>query len=164
MMTGHKHCLACPRRTLGGHRTPAAAGATEAEGWSSAHSGPCRPRRHHLRPAHLVPLATAAADLGCGSGTTCWRRLRDQHEAGVWEKLHERLLGWLRDEAAIDWSRASVDSLSVRAKRGASRRDQTRPRETQLQVPPRRGSQWHSTGHSPLGGQHSRCNTIASAG
>ena len=46
--------------------------------------------------------------------------------AGVWEKLHTRLLNWLGDEAAIDWSRASVDSLSVRAKRGASRRVRTR--------------------------------------
>jgi transposase len=60
-------------------------------------------------------------ELGCGSGTTCWRRLRDWQAAGVWAKLHTRLLNWLGDEAAIDWSRASVDSLSVRAKRGASK-------------------------------------------
>ena len=60
-------------------------------------------------------------ELGCGSGTTCWRRLRDWQEAGVWQRLHERLLNWLGDDAAVDWSRASVDSLSVRAKRGASR-------------------------------------------
>ncbi len=32
-----------------------------------------------------------------------------------------RLLDWLGDEAAIDWSRASLDSLSVRAKRRAKR-------------------------------------------
>jgi transposase len=72
-------------------------------------------------PWRLLPK-----ELGCGSGTTCWRRLRDWQEAGVWQKLHERLLNWLGDEAAIDWSRASVDSLSVRAKRGANRQDQTR--------------------------------------
>jgi transposase len=59
--------------------------------------------------------------LGCGSASTCWRRLRDWQEAGVWERLHETLLNWLGDDAAIDWSRASADSLSVRAKRGASR-------------------------------------------
>jgi transposase len=72
-------------------------------------------------PWRLLPK-----ELGCGSGTTCWRRLRDWQEAGVWLKLHERLLNWLGDEAAIDWSRASVDSLSVRAKRGANRQDQIR--------------------------------------
>jgi transposase len=71
-------------------------------------------------PWRLVPSA-----LGCGSGTTCWRRLRDWQESGIWQRLHETLLNWLGDEAAIDWSRASVDSLSVRAKRGASRRDRT---------------------------------------
>jgi len=73
-------------------------------------------------PWRLVPKA-----LGCGSGTTCWRRLRDWQEAGVWQRLHETLLNWLGDEATIDWSRASVDSLSVRAKRGASKPAPTRP-------------------------------------
>jgi transposase len=72
-------------------------------------------------PWRLLPQ-----ELGCGSGTTCWRRLRDWQEAGVWEKLHVRLLNWLGDEAAVAWPRASVDSLSVRAKRGASRRGRTR--------------------------------------
>ena len=65
-------------------------------------------------------------ELGCGSGTTCWRRLHDWQAAGVWQRLHETLLNWLGDEGAVDWSRASVDSLSVRAKRGASRRGRTR--------------------------------------
>jgi transposase len=72
-------------------------------------------------PWRLVPNA-----LGCGSGTTCWRRLRDRQKAGVWQRLHEIVLNWLGDAAAIDWSRATVDSLSVRAKRGASRRGGTR--------------------------------------
>lgn len=67
-------------------------------------------------PWRLLPKG-----LGCGSGTTCWRRLRDWQEAGVWERLHETLLNWLGGAAAVDWSRASIDSLSVRAKRGASR-------------------------------------------
>ena len=72
-------------------------------------------------PWRLLPT-----ELGCGSGTTCWRRLRDWQQAGVWQRLHERLLNWLGDEAAIDWSRSSLDSLSVRAKRGANRRGRTR--------------------------------------
>jgi len=72
-------------------------------------------------PWRLLPT-----ELGCGSGATCWRRLRDWQEVGVWQLLHEKLLNWLGNEAAIEWSRASVDSLSVRAKRGASRRGRTR--------------------------------------
>jgi transposase len=66
-------------------------------------------------------------ELGCGSGSTCWRRLRDWQEAGVWERLHSTLLNWLGGEAAIDWSRASADSVSVRAKRGTSGPGRTRP-------------------------------------
>jgi transposase len=77
-----------------------------------------------LRPG--CPWRLLPNELGCGSGTTCWRRLRDWQEAGVWQRLHERLLNWLGDDAAINWSRASLDSLSVRAKRGASRRGRTR--------------------------------------
>ena len=78
-------------------------------------------------PWRLLPK-----ELGCGNGTTCWRRLRDWQEAGVWERLHTTVLNWLGDEAAIDWSRASVDSLSVRAKRGARRPGRTRPTAASL--------------------------------
>src|SRR5918998_867129 len=71
-------------------------------------------------PWRLLPK-----ELGCGSGATCWRRLHDWQAAGVWQRLHTTVLNWLGDEAAIDWSRASVDSLSVRAKRGARRPGRT---------------------------------------
>jgi len=33
-------------------------------------------------------------ELGCGSGMTCWRRLRDWHERGVWDLIHFVLLDW----------------------------------------------------------------------
>lgn len=32
------------------------------------------------------------ADRGWGSGVTCWRRLRDWHESGVWEQLEPSIL------------------------------------------------------------------------
>nr|MBA3336492.1 transposase [Chloroflexia bacterium] len=64
-------------------------------------------------PWRLLPT-----ELGRGSGWTCWRRPRDWQAAGVWQRLHERVLNWLGDEAVIDWSRASVDSPSIRAKSG----------------------------------------------
>ncbi len=62
-------------------------------------------------------------ELGCGSGMTCWRRLRDWQRAGVWERLHQTLLQRLADAEQLDWSRASLDSASVAAKRGAKRLD-----------------------------------------
>jgi transposase len=65
-------------------------------------------------PWRLLP----AQQLGCGSRVTCWRRLRAWQAAGVWEQLHHRLLDWLGDNGQIDWSRAAIDSVSVRAKHG----------------------------------------------
>lgn len=71
-------------------------------------------------PRTGTPWRLLPQELGCGSGSTCWRRLRDWHEAGVWQRLHVTLLNWLGDEGAIDWSRASLGSISVRAKRGGA--------------------------------------------
>lgn len=65
-------------------------------------------------------------EMGCGSGMTCWRRLRDWQRAGVWQKLHATLLARLQAADQIDWSRAIVDSSSVRAVFGGRRPVQTR--------------------------------------
>lgn len=67
------------------------------------------------------PWSILPAELGCGSGSTCWRRLRDWQAAGVWRRLERLLLQRLSDADQIDWSRASIDSTSVPAKRGAKR-------------------------------------------
>ena len=55
------------------------------------------------------------AEMGCGSGMTCWRRLRDWQLDGTWRKIHAELLARLDDAGEIDWSRAAIDSSSVRA-------------------------------------------------
>src|SRR5437660_11392365 len=39
-----------------------------------------------------IPWEHLPQEMGCGSGMTCWRRLRDWNEAGVWERLHQVLL------------------------------------------------------------------------
>ncbi|WP_435797646.1 IS5 family transposase [Streptomyces klenkii] len=57
-------------------------------------------------------------ELGFGSGMTCWRRLRDWNEAGVWQRLHEVLLAELNAAARLDWSRCVADSSHVRALKG----------------------------------------------
>jgi len=72
-----------------------------------------------LKPG--IPWEDLPQEMGCGSGVTCWRRLRDWQAAGVWEHLHQTLLDRLGDAGRIDWSRASLDSASVPAKRGARR-------------------------------------------
>jgi len=68
-----------------------------------------------------IPWEDLPQEMGCGSGMTCWRRLRDWNDAGVWERLHQTLLDELQDAGQLDWSRAVVDSSHVRAKGGAKR-------------------------------------------
>jgi transposase len=60
-------------------------------------------------------------ELGFGSGMTCWRRLRDWNEAGVWRALHELLLAELRAADLLDFSRAAVDSSHIRAMKGGAK-------------------------------------------
>ena len=58
-------------------------------------------------------------ELGFGSGMTCWRRLAEWNQAGVWQRLHQVLLTELRAAEALDLSRAVIDASHVRAlKRG----------------------------------------------
>ena len=47
-------------------------------------------------------------EMGGGSGVSCWRRLRDWQQAGVWDRLHEVLLAKLRAADKIDFSRVIV--------------------------------------------------------
>ena len=67
-----------------------------------------------------IPWEMLPQEMGCGSGMTCWRRLRDWQAAGVWARLHRVLLDRLGRANAIDWSRCSLDSASVPGQRGAS--------------------------------------------
>jgi transposase len=98
-----------------------------------------RTRRHFRHPGRrriddrqvlngiLFVLTTGIAwqrlpqELGFGSGMTCWRRLRDWQQAGVWQQLHELLLAQLRRAGRLDLSRAVCDSASLRALLGAAR-------------------------------------------
>jgi len=69
-----------------------------------------------------IPWEDLPQEMGCGSGMTCWRRLRDWRRAGVWARLHATLLAHLHEAGQIDWSRAVVDSASVRAVGGGKKR------------------------------------------
>lgn len=68
-----------------------------------------------------IPWEFLPQELGYGSGMTCWRRLRDWTEAGVWQRLHELLLARLNGAGALDWSRAAADGSHVRALKGAAK-------------------------------------------
>ena len=66
-----------------------------------------------------IPWEMLPQEMGCGSGMTCWRRLRAWQRAGVWHKLHHVLLNKLGQTEQIDWSRAAIDAASVAAPGGA---------------------------------------------
>src|SRR5919107_3674767 len=104
-----------------------------------------------------IPWEMLPKEMGCGSGSTCWRRLRDWQEAGVWERLHRALLDRLGQADEIDWSRACLDSASVPAKRGAEgRQEPDGSRQTGLEAPPCFGPRGRPARRSAHGRQRPR--------
>ena len=76
-------------------------------------------------------------EMGCGSGVTCWRRLREWQDAGVWERLHKALLERLSEADKLNWERAALDTRSLPAKGGALR---SVPASVQAACPVKQGS------------------------
>src|ERR671933_751349 len=62
-----------------------------------------------------IGWAKLPVELGHGSGWTCWRRLHEWAEAGVFDRLHRVVLDRLGETRRLDWSRASLDSGSLPA-------------------------------------------------
>lgn len=84
-----------------------------------------------------IPWELLPQEMGCGSGMTCWRRLRDWQKAGVWDTVKQILLDHLREADKLDFSRAAIDSASVRAFGGG---ENTGPNPTDRRKP---GSKHH---------------------
>lgn len=74
-----------------------------------------------------IPWNMLPPEMGCGAGSTCWRRLVRWQRAGVWKRLHRVLLAELRRRGQLDLARAVVDSASLRALRGGKKLDRTLP-------------------------------------
>ena len=89
-----------------------------------------------------IPWEYLPQEMNCGSGMTCWRRLRDWQEAGIWKHLHRVLLERLQAADKIDWERASLDASSVPAPGGALKPEGTRPTGANKG----RNATWWSTG------------------
>jgi transposase len=89
-----------------------------------------------------LPWEYLPPEMGCGSGMTCWRRLREWHGAGVWRRLHQALLNHLGEADRIDWSRASLDSSAVPAQKGVLMPGRVR----RIAANRARNAMWWSTG------------------
>jgi len=53
--------------------------------------------------------------------STCWRRLRDWHEAEVLKDMWRAFLSELDHEGILDWEESFVDATFIPAKKGARR-------------------------------------------
>ncbi len=98
-----------------------------------------------------IPWEMLPQELGCGAGMSCWRYLRQWQEKGVWQKIHEVLLARLRGANKIDFSRAVVDSSSVRAVLGGRKRGRTSRIAGKRHETPHH---YRSSGDSPCGPYH----------
>ncbi len=72
-----------------------------------------------------IPWELLPREMGCGSGISCWRRLRDWQASGVWLAIHHHLLDELRRSDEIDLSIVTADSGTVRAVGAGEKRDRT---------------------------------------
>ena len=102
-----------------------------------------------------IPWEYLPQEMGCGSGMTCWRRLRDWQKAGAWEKIHRLLLNRLQEADKIDWSRAVVDSASVRAVFGGRKpaptlRTAVRTAPSTTSLPTLTASLWRRSSPRPI--------------
>jgi len=81
-----------------------------------------------------IPWELLPKEMGCGSGVSCWRRLRDWQALGIWDELHARALDELRRRGRLDLSVAVADSSSVRSVGAGSdpQRKRARTRRTAL--------------------------------
>jgi transposase len=67
-----------------------------------------------------IPWEMLPQEMGCGSGMTCWRRLRDWQAAGIWRPFHHALLDRLGRAGLTDWNRCPLDSASLPAEAGGA--------------------------------------------
>ena len=72
-----------------------------------------------------IPWQALPTEMGCGSGSTCWRRFAEWTRLAVWSKLHTLLLSQLGKAGAVNLERAVIDSASVRAVFGGRTPDPT---------------------------------------
>jgi transposase len=104
-------------------------------------------------PWALLPVG----EFGCGSVTTCWRRFAEWAAAGVFERLQELLLDELGAAGLLDWSRVSVDSVSLRAARGGPVwRKPGRSGQARVQAAPGRRGHGAAAVAAGVGRQHLR--------
>jgi len=75
-----------------------------------------------------IGWARLPAELGYGSGWTCWRRMREWQEAGVFDEVYGLVLDRLGPQRLQRWSADRLDSVGVRVDRAPRRLRRVPPR------------------------------------
>lgn len=65
------------------------------------------------------------------SASTCWRRLDEWEEKGVWVKIWHSFLGELNESGRLDWEEAFADASFAPAKKGATELEKPRKEKVQ---------------------------------
>ena len=97
-----------------------------------------------------IPWEDLPCELGCGSGMTCWRRLRQWHQAGVWERIKAVLHAECPEAHRINWARAARDSRLKGAEvaAGWQRTDPPHRSHADDHLPATKAPALESVGHS----------------
>jgi hypothetical protein len=69
----------------------------------------------------VAPLLPAPPRSPVWRPATVWRRLAEWAAVGVFDQLHLQVLDRLGEQGLVGWSQASVDTVSVRARRRSYR-------------------------------------------
>src|SRR5437764_12974236 len=62
-----------------------------------------------------LPWEMLPQEMGCGSGVTCWRRVRYWQRRGVWKKMLHALRQRVGQQKGIDCEHCCVASRTFRA-------------------------------------------------
>lgn len=76
-----------------------------------------------------IPWKLLPAELGCGSGMTCWRRLQEWQATGVWPRLQQILMTKLVEAGQMNWSRVARDGAGEDLARSNSKEKKDVPDE-----------------------------------
>ena len=103
--------------------------------------------------------------LGFGSGATCWRRLHDWQQAGVWDKLHALLSrGCANPASSISHMQLSIHRPCEPLGRAKNWAKPHRSRTTRVQTPRSRRRERRSCQRDPDRREPQRCHATAAAG
>ena len=82
-----------------------------------------------------IPWRMLPQEMNCGSGMSCWRRLRDWQEAGIWQLIHSLCwTGWRATDRSTGHGQSWTAVLCERFLGASNRSQPHRPSEARQQA------------------------------